>query len=134
MFRSFVYLDEEKMYSYLRQIDKDYANRPEEISTKKAKGGNFGPTAFSLNIGTEVEERKRYNKDLFNDYDRFEKDLESLEGDEYYDFVLNPDYDYNTVPKMSILRISGKLEIPEQFDMYSIAQGYMPLITSQIQT
>lgn len=35
MFRSFIYLDQEKMYSYLRQIDTDYANQPIEISKKK---------------------------------------------------------------------------------------------------
>lgn len=37
MFRSFIYLDQEKMYSYLRQIDADYANQPVESIKKKTR-------------------------------------------------------------------------------------------------
>ena len=35
---------------------------------------------------------------------------------------------------MSIIRVNGSFEIPEQFDMFSVAQKIMPLITSQIET
>lgn len=133
MFRSFVYLDEEKMYSYLRQIDDEYANQPTEVSKKKTRGGSIGTGPLGLNAGTEVEERREFAKDMVKDYDRFEKKLEGLGGSEYFDLVLN-DYDINTVPNMSIIRINGSFEIPEQFDMFSIAQNFMPLITSQIQT
>lgn len=35
---------------------------------------------------------------------------------------------------MCIIRFDGRFEILEQFDMYSIAQAFIPLITSQIQT
>ena len=134
MFRSFVYLDEEKLYSYLKQIDKDFVNRPIEISTKRAKGGRIGMPSLSLNAGTETEEKQSFEKDLFNDYDRFEKALEALEANEYFDFVLNSGYDFKRLPKMCIIRFDGRFEIPEQFDMYSVAQAFMPLITSQIQT
>jgi len=134
MFRSFVYLDEEKMYSYLRQIDKEYVTRPIETSTKKIKGGSLGFSKVGVNLGTEVEEKRDYTKDIFNDYDSFERALEALEGKEYFDFVLNEGYDYNTLPRMSIVRLNGRIGIPEQFDMFNMAQMFMPLITSQIQT
>lgn len=42
MFRSFIYLDEEKMYSYLRQIDKEFANQPTEVSKRKTRKGTIG--------------------------------------------------------------------------------------------
>ncbi len=134
MFRSFVYLDEEKMYTYLRQIDKEFATHPTEINTKRTRGGKLSVSAISINAEKEVEERRSINKDVFNDYDRFEKDLEKLEASEYFDFALNDEYDLKTVPKMSIIRVNGRIEIPEQFDMYTIAQAFMPMITSQIQT
>ena len=35
MFRSFIYLDEQKMYSYLRQINKEFASRTIEKIQKK---------------------------------------------------------------------------------------------------
>ena len=56
MFRSFIYLDQEKMYSYLRQIDADYANQPVELSKKKTRGGSFGTDFLGVNAGIEIEE------------------------------------------------------------------------------
>lgn len=134
MFRSFIYLDEDKMYTYLRQIDKNFANRPNETNTKKTIGGSIGVSAISVKAGRETEERRNYCRDAFYDYNQFEKDLESLEAGEYYDFVLNSGYDLKTLPKMSLFRFSGKFIIPEEFDIYSLAQAFMPLMTNQIQS
>lgn len=133
MFRSFVYLNEEKMYSYLRQIDHEFANQPNEINKKKTKGGSVGNSIMGINAETEVEERRELFKDIIRDYDRFEKQLERLSEEEYYDFVLD-EYDLNTIPNMSIIRVSTSFEIPEEFDMYNLAQNFMPLLTNQIQT
>lgn len=119
MFRSFIYLDQEKMYSYLRQIDEDYANQPVELSKKKTRGGLFGTDFLGVNAGMEIEEKREVTKDVIKDYDRFEKKLEELSGSEYFDFALD-DYDINTVPRMSIIRVNGSFEIPEQFDMFSV--------------
>lgn len=58
MFRSFVYLDEEKVYSYLRLLDSEYITRSTEFRTKKTKGGRFGVAKIGLNKDTEIEERK----------------------------------------------------------------------------
>ena len=115
MFRSFVYLDEEKLYSYLKQIDKDFVNRPMELNTKRAKGGSIGLSSLNLTAGTETEEKRSYEKDVFNDYDRFEKDLEKLEASEYFDFVLNSGYDLKSLPKMCIIRFDGRFEIRDLF-------------------
>lgn len=133
MFRSFIYLDEEKMYSYLRQIDKEFANQPTEVSKRKTREGTIGNGLLGVNAGTETEEKREFVKDITKDYDRFEKKLDELDGTEYFDLVLK-DYDLNTVPNMSIIRVNGSFEIPEQFDMFNLAQNFMPLLKSQIQT
>ena len=133
MFRSFIYLDQEKMYSYLRQIDVDYAYQPVELSKKKTRGGSFGTDVLGVNAGIEIEEKREVTKDVIKDYDQFEKKLEELSGSEYFDLVLD-DYDINTVPRMSIIRVNGSFEIPKEFDMFNVAQKFMPLITSQIET
>ena len=39
------------MYSYLRQIDADYANQPVEFSKKKTRGGSFEMGFLGLNAG-----------------------------------------------------------------------------------
>ena len=133
MFRSFIYLDEEKMYSYLRQIDKEFANQPTEVSKRKTREGTIGNGLLGVNAGTETEEKREFVKDITKDYDRFEKKLDELDGTEYFDLVLK-DYDLNTVPNMSIIRVNGSFEIPEQFDMFNLAQNFMQLLKSQIQT
>ncbi len=133
MFRSFIYLNEEKMYSYLRQIDKEFANQPIEVSKRKTREGTIGNGLLGVNAGTETEEKRELVKDITKDYDRFEKKLDELDGTEYFDLVLK-DYDLNTVPNMSIVRLNGSFEIPEQFDMFNLAQNFMPLLKSQIQT
>ena len=133
MFRSFIYLNEEKMYSYLRQIDKEFANQPTEISKRKTREGMIGNGLLGMNDGKEMEEKRELVKDITKDYDRFEKKLDELDGTEYFDLILE-DYDLNTVPNMSIVRLNGSFEIPEQFDMFNLAQNFMPLLKSQIQT
>lgn len=133
MFRSFIYLNEEKMYSYLRQIDKEFANQPTKISKRKTREGTIGNGLLGMNAGTETEEKRELVKDITKDYDRFEKKLDELDGTEYFDLILE-DYDLNTVPSMSIVRLNGSFEIPEQFDMFNLAQNFMPLLKSQIQT
>lgn len=133
MFRSFIYFDQDKIYSYLRQIDKDFANQPSEITKKKTKGGSMGLSYLGAKTETEIEERQEIYKDFGNDYDRFEKKLAELSGEEYFDFALE-NYDVDTIPNMSIIRIHESLEVPQEFDMFNLAQNFMPLITSQIQT
>ena len=59
MFRNFVYLDEEKMYSYLRQIDKEYANQPSEVNIRKTKGGKLSVYGIGLGAEHEIEERRK---------------------------------------------------------------------------
>lgn len=133
MFRSFIYFDQDKIYSYLRQIDKDFANQPSEITKKKTKGGSMGLSYLGAKAGIEIEERQEIYQDFGNDYDRFEKKLAELSGEEYFDFALE-NYDVDTIPNMSIIRIHERLEVPLEFDMFNLAQNFMPLITSQIQT
>lgn len=134
MFRTFIYLDEERMYTYLRQIDGEYTINLTESTTKKSKGAQIGISTINVNATTEVEEKKRIAKDSSNDYDRFEEKLKTLEGEEYFDFVLHSGYDLSTVPPMSIIRICGVFEVPEEFDIYTIAPRFMDIIKGQIKT
>ena len=133
MFRSFIYLDQDKMYSYLRQIDKTFVSQPSEIIRKKTRGGSLGLNSLGAKTETEIEERQEFIKDVGNDYDRFENKLTELSGEDYFDFVLE-DYDIDTISNMSIIRILESFEVPQEFDMYNLAQSFMPLITSQVQT
>ena len=44
MFRSFIYLDEDKLYTYKRQIDGKNDVQPKAVSQKKTAGFSAGKT------------------------------------------------------------------------------------------
>ena len=134
MFRSFIYLDEDKLYTYKRQIGGKNDANPKLVSQKKTSGFSAGVKNIGINRGIETSIDGEYEKDAFFDYDRFEIDLGKLEGTDYFDFVLNPEYELTTIPAMKLLRICSGFEIPEAFDVVKLLDQFMPMIIGQIET
>ena len=116
MFRSFIYLDEHKLYTYKRQIDGKNDVQPKAVSQKKTTGFSAAVSGFGLNGATETSIDGEFEKDVSFDYDRFELDLSRLEGEDYFDCVLNAEYDLTTIPAMKLLRICSGFEIPEALE------------------
>ena len=54
MFRSFIYLDEHKLYTYKRQIDGKNDVQPKAVSQKKTTGFSAAVSGFGLNGATET--------------------------------------------------------------------------------
>lgn len=134
MFRSFIYLDEDKLYTYKRQIDGKNSVQPKVVSRKKTAGFSAAVSGFGLNGATETSIDGEYKKDVSFDYDRFEIDLNKLDGEEYFDCVLNTEYDLTTIPAMKLLRICSGFEIPEAFDALNLIDQFMPMLIGQIET
>lgn len=134
MFRTFIYLDEEKLYAYKRLIEGKNEPRLKDVTKKKSAGitADFGQVG--LNAATETSVSGEYQRDVEFDYDRFEIGLETLDGEDYFDCVLNYDYDLTTIPSMKIIRICGGLLIPESFDVVTLFQQFMPLLMGQVPT
>lgn len=134
MFRSFVYLDEGKLYTYKRQIDGSNTMNPKTVAQKKTKGFSAGVSGVGFNGTVETCVDGEFEKDVSFDYDRFELELNKLEGEDYFDFVMNPDYDFTTIPAMKILRVCSAFSIPEEFDMVNLMDRFMPAFMGEIQT
>ena len=134
MFRSFIYLDEEKLYTYKRQIDGHNMPQFKAISKKKTAGLIAGMNGFQLNGATETSVEGEYEKDVSFDYDHFEQDLNKFDGEDYFDCVLNDEYDLNTIPAMKLVRICSGFEIPEEFDAVKLIDQFMPMLMGQIET
>lgn len=113
MFRSFIYLDENKLYTYKRQIDGKNAAQPKSLSQKKTAGFSAAVSGFGMNGAMETNIDGEFEKDVSFDYDHFELDLAKLDGEDYFDCVLNNEYDLATVPPMKLARICSSFEIPE---------------------
>ena len=134
MFRSFIYLDEDKLYTYKRQIDGENIAQPKAIFKKKTAGFSAGVNGFGVNGATETSIDGEFEKDVSFDYDCFELDLSRLEGEDYFDCVLNGDYDLTTIPSMKLVRICRGFEIPEEFDAVNLLDQFMPMLMGQIET
>ena len=134
MFRSFIYLDEEKLYSYKRLIDNGMV-QPKLISTKKVKSASAGVKNALLSITNEQSYSTETDKDVSWDYDRFELSLSALEGEDYFDFLMNDDnYDISTISPMKIVKVNESITIPEEFDMFKIVDSFKPLLINEVVT
>lgn len=133
MFRSFIYLDEDKLYTYKRQIDGSNSAQFKSITQKKAIEFSAALSKVGVNGATETNISGDFEKDASFDYDQFELDLGRLEGEDYFDCVLNSDYDLTTVPAMKLIRICNNFEIPEAFDAVNLIDQFMPMLMGQIE-
>jgi len=120
MFRSYIYLDEDKLHTYMRQICGDNSATPKSITQKKSVGFNAGLKGVGVKSEIENNISAENQKDVSFDYDKFELALSKLDGEDYFDFVLNADYDLTTIPAMKIIRICNSFNIPEQFDVVDL--------------
>ena len=134
MFRSFIYLDEDKLYTYKRQIDGDNKAQPKSVSQKRTAGFSSAFNVIGLNRATETSVDSEFEKDVSFDYDRFEQELSKLSGEDYFDCVLNDDFDLTTIPAMKLFRICSGFEIPEEFDVVKLVDQFMPMLIGRIET
>lgn len=127
MFRTFIYLDTEKLSSYSKVIMNSSETVPRKKTTTTKQSAGFNRT-LAASASKEESIESDYEKDCFSDYDKFEFELTKLEDEKYFDFVLNDSYDYKTLPSMSILRRCGTFIVPEEFDTVSMMANYKKLI------
>ena len=134
MFRSFVYLDREKFYTYKRQIDGKNTGKPKSMSQKKTLALTAGGKNLGVNGATETSFNSDFENDVSFDYDQFERQLDQLQGEDYFDFVLHDEYDLTAVPSMKLIRICSRFEIPEAFDVVKLIEQFKPMLMGQIET
>lgn len=134
MFRSFIYLDEDKLYTYMRQIKGKNSAQPKSITQKQSMGLSAGIKNTGMSAAVETNINGEFEKDISFDYDHFELDLAQLDSEDYFDCVLNSNYDLTTVPAMKIIRICSGFEIPEAFDAVNLIEQFKPMLMGQIET
>lgn len=123
-FRSFIYLDEDKLNEYAQLVLKQPVSRTTNKSLKAF--ANFGLAKVEAKF--EDEQKKKETIDVFGVYDEFEKRLKDIEGETYFN-LLDKDYDLSSIPPMSLLKCVGYVSIPEQFDALSLFSEYAPALS-----
>lgn len=134
MFRSFIYLDEDKLYSYMRLIQGKNTAQPTAIAHKKHTEVGATLRGVAVNHSVETDVTENITQDICFDYDQFELALNGLGGEDYFDCVVNDGYDITTIPAMNIARICAGFEIPEEFDAVKLIEMFKPMLMGQIET
>ena len=122
MFRSFIYLDTDALNRYAQQLELGYRTKIE--SAKVGAAANFGVA----NAKVELEGTPSQNN-VFSLYDKLERKIEKLQGNEYFDF-LSGDFDESTIPPMSLMRFNGNASILEAFDLMNTLKTFAPLLNA----
>lgn len=135
MFRSFIYLDEDKLYTFKRQIEGVNSVQPKTVNNKKEVGMSANFNGLGIKSNAETSITGDYEKDVSFDYDKLEAYLQELEAEDYFDFVLyQENYDIHTVSSMKIIRLNTNFEIPEQFDMVELIGRFKHILMKQVAT
>lgn len=133
MFRSFIYLDEDKLYAYKSIVDGKDTPQNRTYTKTSRTGISSEKLPVSLSTNRETQESGSFSRNIDLDYQKFEERLSNFEGDEYFNFVLNEDqYDYGNLPLMSLIKIRGTIEIPEAFDILNVVQQFKPFLLKSI--
>ena len=125
IFRSFIYLDAEKLDEYLSIIGEVDKGRKTTKSHKVGFGANAGIASANVEFTSESDSYHQLGPAA--QCKLFENALIKYANEEYFD-NLTQDVDLLTVPPMAIVRTQGILEVPEVFDVYKMMEGYAPMM------
>ncbi|CAM4015345.1 DUF6414 family protein [Saccharibacillus endophyticus] len=133
MFRSFIYVNTEKVYEYYSLLDpsiKEKAISKEKSTTNKAEISK-SPIGFEHSkTETMKSEVSQY---FLLDYNNFERALTKLNGENYFDLVdSDNDYDISTIPQSSIGKIQNNFCVPEEFDYIELTNLFKPLLKQSL--
>lgn len=135
MFRSFIYLNAEKMYTYKSILDKEVTSKVKSISKTKRKTAEFSNMGLGLGVSDESTTVSELSRNTEYDYNAFEKMLAQTEGEDFFNFILNSDeYDLSSLPPMSLIQLRGYMEVPEKFDMFNVIERFKPMLFNSIST
>ena len=127
-FRTFIYLDKEKVDEYLLVLDEQQSNKKSKVSVRAR--ANFVIGEVEADLEKRAEDKR--SRTAAEQYNLFENALSNTTEDDYFDF-LSSDYDMSTVPPLSIIRCTGYIEIPEAFDMLHMVSEFAgPMINLKI--
>lgn len=133
MFRSFIYVNTEKVYEYYSLLDESIKEKilSKERSITNKAGLSTKPIGIErFKTETIKSEISQY---FLSDYNKFEGELTKLDGEHYFDLDENCNkYDISTIPRASIGKMQTKFYIPEEFDYIELINLFKPMLMSSL--
>lgn len=133
MFRSFIYVNTGKIYEYYSLLDETIKEKI--VSMERSTTNKVGVLAKPIGIERSKTEimKSEISQYFLSDYNKFEKELEKLDGENYFDFdEYFEKYDISKMPRASIGKIQTNFYIPEEFDYIELIGIFKPLLMSSL--
>lgn len=135
MFRSFIYMNEEKMYAYKSILENKASSKTKSFSRTKRKTAGFSNAGLNIGVSDESTTVSELKGNLEFDYNKFEELLTQEEGESFFNFILNSEeYNLSSLPPMSLIQLRGYMEIPEKFDFFNVIEQFKPMLVNYIST
>ncbi|MFJ8456421.1 DUF6414 family protein [Bacillus paramycoides] len=131
MFKNLIYFDSNKVTEYRAVLEgkKHVEIKKVKVSSGKSLSAKVSVLSGGINGSNEMEGEILGN--LILDCNEFEELLENSGKDNYFDF-LDDEYDFETIPRTSIIRFEGGFRIPTEFDMMDLINKFKPMLTSSM--
>lgn len=133
MFKNLIYFDSEKVADYLAVLkgEKQISIRHVRMKQDKSVNGNVPISSEHLSDSNEFE--GEIIKNLLIDCNNFEYNLKKRNNDVYFDFLEGEvSHDFEAIPRTSIVRFEGEINIPQEFDMMDLINQFKPMLSSSM--
>ena len=133
MFKNLIYFDSVKVAEYLAVLEgkKQVAFKNVKMKSDKSLDAKIPILSGKYSGSNEFEGEIVDN--LILDCNEFEDVLKKKNHDNYFDFLEGEvQYDFETIPRTSIVRFEGKFNIPEEFDMMDLINQFKPMLSSSM--
>ncbi len=134
MFGKIIYYDKKTIGEYKSLITGQKQVEVTEYEVANGKGLGVDFKAVKADLSADKKYTAKITESALFECNEFETLLEKREGDDYFDFSTSDDYDLETVPKSSIIKIEASICIPESFDMMQMVEQFKPLLISSMQS
>lgn len=134
MFGKIIFYDKKTISEYKSLITGQKQLEITEYEIVNGKGLGVDFKGVKADISADKKYTAKVADSALYDCNEFESMLEKREGEDYFDFTESDDYDINTVPKGSIVKLKTKISIPESFDLMQMLEQFKPFVVTSVQS
>ena len=133
MFKNLIYFDSEKVAEYQAVLEGKKQILFKSVKMRTDKSIDAKIPVFSGNYSGSNEFEGAIIDNLILDCNEFEETLRNKSIDNYFDFIEGQEpFDFETIPRTSIVRFEGDFNIPEEFDMMDLINQFKPQLASSM--
>ncbi|WP_375200817.1 DUF6414 family protein [Lysinibacillus sp. RS11] len=134
LFKNLIYFDSEKVADYFAVLKGEKQISIKNVKMKQDKSVNGKIPILSGQFSDSNEFEGEIINNFLIDCNEFEDALKKESNDSYFDFLeCKVANDFETIPRTSIVRFEGELNIPEEFDMMDLINQFKPMLSSSME-